>query len=73
MQFMSFLLTAGGAPAGEGGGTMAMLVSILPMVAIFVIMYFIMIRPQRKKEKQTQDMQIYTFLENQATQQDKAK
>ena len=56
MQFMSFLLTASGSTVSGEGGTLAMLVSILPMVAIFVIMYFIMIRPQRKKEKQTQDM-----------------
>lgn len=56
MQFMSFLLTSGTAPAAESGGTLGMLISLLPMVAIFVVMYFIMIRPQRKKEKQTQDM-----------------
>lgn len=36
-----------------GGAEMTMLV---PMVAVFVIFYFLMIRPQRKKEKDRQTM-----------------
>lgn len=33
-----------------------MIVSFLPIIALFVLLYFIMIRPQRKKEKETQKM-----------------
>ena len=32
--------------------TAAMLQTVLPMIAIIAIMYFVMIRPQRKKEKE---------------------
>ena len=40
--------------AGAGGGDM--LVSLLPFVAIFVIMYFLILRPQQKRVKQHQEM-----------------
>ena len=33
-----------------------MLVSLLPFVLIFVIMYFLILRPQQKKAKQHQEM-----------------
>ena len=33
-----------------------MLVSLLPFILIFVIMYFLILRPQQKREKQHQDM-----------------
>ncbi len=42
----------GGGAGGEGG----MLVSLLPFVLIFVIMYFLILRPQQKRVKQHQDM-----------------
>lgn len=32
------------------------LVNLLPIVILFVLMYFLMIRPQRKKDKQIKDM-----------------
>lgn len=35
--------------ASSGGSTM---MSLLPFVAVFVIMYFILIRPQQKQQKQ---------------------
>ncbi|HOV42226.1 MAG TPA: preprotein translocase subunit YajC [Oscillospiraceae bacterium] len=57
MHFGLFLLTsASTATAADGNSVLAMLISLLPMVAILVLMYFIMIRPQRKKEKETQEM-----------------
>lgn len=31
-------------------------VSLLPLIILFVVMYFLMIRPQKKKDKQIQDM-----------------
>ena len=37
---------------GAGGGIMAMLVSMAPLLLMILVMYFIMIRPQRKKEKE---------------------
>ena len=33
-----------------------MLVQMLPLIAVLVVMYFLMIRPQKKKEKKTQEM-----------------
>lgn len=41
--------------AGAGGGT-DILISILPFILIFVIMYFLIIRPQRQRLKAHQDM-----------------
>ncbi len=32
------------------------IVTLLPMILIFVLMYFIMIRPQKKQEKELQQM-----------------
>lgn len=40
---------------GEGGGFAGMS-SIIMVIALFAIMYFLMIRPQRKKDKQTKEM-----------------
>ncbi len=37
-------------------GVMEMVISFAPFVVVLVAMYFILIRPQRKKEKQTQEM-----------------
>lgn len=47
--------TAAADPAAQGG-MMATIVSFAPLILIFVVMYFLMIRPQRKREKQTQEM-----------------
>jgi preprotein translocase subunit YajC len=43
------------AQAGAPGGA-DMLVQVLPFVLIFVIMYFLIIRPQRLKAKRHQEM-----------------
>ena len=48
--------TQGTTAAGGGMGGLEMLVSFLPFVLILVVMYFIMIRPQQKKDKQVKDM-----------------
>ncbi len=34
----------------------SLLISVLPMVLIFVVFYFMLIRPQRKKDKQVKEM-----------------
>ena len=47
------------AAAGEmpaGAGLLGTLISLLPMILIFVVFYFMLIRPQRKKEKKVQEM-----------------
>jgi len=41
---------------GVGAGGSDMLVSLLPFVLIFVIMYFLILRPQQKRAKQHQEM-----------------
>ena len=39
-----------------GGGTSELLISILPFVAVFAIMYFLIIRPQRNQMKRREEM-----------------
>ena len=46
------LLAAAPAAGQEGGG----LISLLPFVMIFVIIYFMVIRPARNRQKALQDM-----------------
>jgi preprotein translocase subunit YajC len=41
---------------GTGGGDAGLLTSLLPFVLIFVIMYFLILRPQQKRAKQHQEM-----------------
>jgi len=52
----------GGSPAGGGAqpsGPAGMLTSFLPLILIFVIFYFLLIRPQSKKAKEHKE-----FLDN---------
>ena len=42
----------GASPFGDGG----MLMSLLPFILIFVIMYFLILRPQQKRAKAHQEM-----------------
>ena len=44
------------APAAAGGGTESTLLSLLPLVLMFVVLYFIMIRPQMKRQKEHRAM-----------------
>ncbi len=46
------LLQTAPAPGGAAGG----LIQFLPMIFIFVIFYFLLIAPMRKKQKKTQEM-----------------
>src|SRR5690242_4844017 len=39
-----------------GGSSNDMIMSLLPFVGIFVIMYFLILRPQQKRVKQHQEM-----------------
>ncbi len=42
--------------AAANGGTASSLMSMLPLVLMFVVLYFIMIRPQMKKQKEHRAM-----------------
>jgi len=44
------------APAAASSSTESTLLSLLPLVLMFVVLYFIMIRPQMKKQKETKAM-----------------
>ena len=44
------------APAAAGGGAESTLLSLLPLVLMFVVLYFIMIRPQMKRQKEHRAM-----------------
>nr|WP_297532682.1 preprotein translocase subunit YajC [uncultured Roseateles sp.] len=48
----AFAQTAGAASADTTGGFLQM----LPLVAVFVVMYFVMIRPQMKRQKEHKTM-----------------
>ncbi|HCX86895.1 MAG TPA: preprotein translocase subunit YajC [Gammaproteobacteria bacterium] len=51
---MDFLISD--ALAQGGGGTGGSLFSLLPLAAIFVLFYFLLIRPQQKRAKQHKEM-----------------
>ncbi|MDO4744875.1 MAG: preprotein translocase subunit YajC [Clostridia bacterium] len=42
--------------AGQAGGTVGMLTSFIPLILMFVVFWFILIRPQKKKEKELKNM-----------------
>ena len=44
------------AQAGAGGATQSTLMSMLPLVLMFVVLYFVMIRPQMRKQKEHKAM-----------------
>ncbi len=44
------------AQGAAAGGTENTLISLLPLVLMFVVLYFIMIRPQMKKQKEHKAM-----------------
>ena len=50
MPFISLLQTA------PVAGSSSILMTVLPLALIFVIFYFLMIRPQNKKQKETEKM-----------------
>jgi preprotein translocase subunit YajC len=50
--FISSAFAQGAGVGGDGG----MLMSLLPFVLIFVIMYFLILRPQQKRVKTHQEM-----------------
>jgi preprotein translocase subunit YajC len=53
------LITPAYAQAAAGGDTNSMLMSLLPFALIFVIMYFLILRPQQKKVKDHAELVNY--------------
>lgn len=51
----AFAQTAPAAAAG-GGDMMSSLTGMLPLVLMFVVLYFVMIRPQMRKQKEHRSM-----------------
>ncbi len=47
---------AAGAPYDAGTGVGSMISMVLSMAVLFVVFYFFLIRPQKKKEKKTKEM-----------------
>ncbi|HLC42953.1 MAG TPA: preprotein translocase subunit YajC [Methylomirabilota bacterium] len=41
---------------GQAGGPMSGLISVLPFVGIFLIFYFLMIRPQQKQKREREQV-----------------
>ncbi len=56
MYFLGTVLAMAGQSGGTGGGQGNWYSSLLPLVAIFGIFYFLMIRPQQKQQKKHRDM-----------------
>ncbi len=54
MSFVPFLQAAGAAPSASATGSLAG--SMIPFLLIIVIFYFFLIRPQNKKQKETEKM-----------------
>ena len=52
----NFILPLLMAPANPEGGTGSLLTGFLPLIAIVFIFYFLIIRPQNKKRKETEKM-----------------
>ena len=53
-RMMNFLISNAWAQTGTGGGSS--LFSLLPLALIFVLFYFLLIRPQQKRAKQHKNM-----------------
>lgn len=51
-----FISSAYAQAAAGAGGTQSTLISMLPLVLMFVVLYFVMIRPQMKRQKEHKAM-----------------
>ncbi len=49
-------VAAGAAGQPVAAGPMEMIMSFLPMILLIAVFYFILIRPQRKKDKENKEM-----------------
>jgi len=53
---MSFLIQNAWAAGSAGGGEPSTLMSLLPLVVLFILFYFLLIRPQVKRAKEHRKM-----------------
>lgn len=51
---MLYTLAMAQPPAGSGGQTASPISAFMPLILIFIIFYFLLIRPQHKKQKEHQ-------------------
>lgn len=54
--FLSIAYAMGQQGEPSGAGQSSFLVNLLPLILIFVIFYFLLIRPQQKKQKELKKM-----------------
>lgn len=54
-ELMTFLAATASDPAAAGSPG-AMLLSFIPMIGVLVLLYFIMIRPEKKRQKKMKEM-----------------
>lgn len=55
--FFDVAFAMGAPPAGQqGGGVVGFLASLFPLILIFIIFYFLLIRPQQKRAKEHKKM-----------------
>jgi preprotein translocase subunit YajC len=52
----SMFISSAYAQAAAGGDTQSTLMGLLPLVLMFVVLYFVMIRPQMKRQKEHKAM-----------------
>ncbi len=52
LELVDLIVKEGAAPAPQGG----VLGMFVPMIAVFVIFYFLLIKPQKKQQKQHREM-----------------
>ena len=55
MKLLDFFITMA-PPSGEDGGGSNMLVQLAPIILIFAVFYFLLIRPQQKRQKEHKRM-----------------
>lgn len=57
MYFLATVLAMAGSPGGgTGGGQASWYSTLVPLLVIFAIFYFLMIRPQQKQQKKHREM-----------------
>lgn len=54
--FFTTVLAEGAAGTPPANGPLQMLTSLAPLIVLFGVFYFMIIRPQKKKEKTTREM-----------------
>lgn len=55
--FLDIAYAMGAPPTGQqGGGAVGVLTSLFPLILIFIIFYFLLIRPQQKRAKEHKQM-----------------